>query len=114
VVSLEADGCEEVFDLAVPGLHNVVVSNIFAHNSGAIEQDADLVMFIYRGDIHEAEKGGVAKLVVAKQRNGPTGEVSVHLYDRAQRRDTRALWSRQASAARRGLPAGAGLPPTPL
>jgi replicative DNA helicase len=67
VVSLEADGCEEVFDLAVPGLHNVVVSNIFAHNSGAIEQDADLVMFLYRGDVHQPNDDPTARLIIAKQ-----------------------------------------------
>jgi hypothetical protein len=45
-------------------------------DSGSIEQDADLVMFIYRGDIYEPNTdNGVAKLLVAKQRNGPTGEV---------------------------------------
>ncbi|MBI2219729.1 MAG: replicative DNA helicase [Acidobacteria bacterium] len=47
--------------------------------SGALEQDADLVMFIYREDQYEKreENEGVASLIVGKQRNGPTGEVKL-------------------------------------
>jgi len=48
--------------------------------SGAIEQDADLVMFIYREDKvkKDSEKKGIAEIIVAKHRNGPTGEIELY------------------------------------
>ncbi|MDK2896185.1 MAG: replicative helicase [Candidatus Atribacteria bacterium] len=47
--------------------------------SGAIEQDADLVIFIYREDYYKANssKQGIAEIIVAKQRNGPLGTVEL-------------------------------------
>lgn len=47
--------------------------------SGSLEQDADLVMFIYRDEYYnpESEKRGIAEIVIAKQRNGPVGSVEL-------------------------------------
>ena len=47
--------------------------------SGSIEQDADVVMFIYREDYYEkeSERKGMADLLIKKHRNGPTGEVEL-------------------------------------
>jgi replicative DNA helicase len=77
VVSLEEDGVEEVFDLTVPGPHNFVADDLFVHNS--IEQDADMVAFIYRDEVYNPtdENKGLAELIIAKHRNGETGTVEM-------------------------------------
>jgi replicative DNA helicase len=75
--SIEADGEAEVYDLTVDRLHNFVCNGVLAHNS--IEQDADLVMFIYRDEYydHESEREGIADLIIAKHRNGGLGNVEL-------------------------------------
>jgi replicative DNA helicase len=78
VRSIEPDGEEEVYDLTVEGLHSFVADCIIPHNS--IEQDADLVMFIYRDEYYnpeESDQQGLAEVNLAKHRNGPTDMVKL-------------------------------------
>jgi len=48
--------------------------------SGSIEQDSDIVMFIYRDDVYnpETERKNIADIIVAKHRNGPVGTISLY------------------------------------
>jgi replicative DNA helicase len=58
--------------------------------SGAIEQDADLIGFIFRPHVYDpGEPAEVAELIVAKQRNGPTGTVILHFDHKLARFKTR-------------------------
>ncbi len=45
-----------------------------------IEQDSDIVMFIYRDDLYnqESERKNIADIIIAKHRNGPVGEISLY------------------------------------
>jgi len=75
ISSIESDGEDNVYDLTVEGLHNFVANDTISHNS--IEQDADIVMFIYREELYdkETDKKGIAEIHIAKHRNGPIGVV---------------------------------------
>ena len=75
--------------------------------SGAIEQDADLVMFLYRPEYYYGPTGkdgksleGVAELLVAKQRNGPTGKLDLYFHK---------VYTRFDSVSRDAEPSEAGV-----
>lgn len=55
--------------------------------SGSIEQDADIVAFIYREDVYDpdTDRKGIADLIIAKHRNGPVGTVHLRFFDRTAR-----------------------------
>ncbi|MGH3416680.1 MAG: DnaB-like helicase C-terminal domain-containing protein, partial [Actinocrinis sp.] len=77
VVTVEPSGEEPVFDLTVPGPSCWLADGVVTHNSGQIEQDSDLVMFIYREEYYDrdSERPGEADIIIAKHRNGPVGDV---------------------------------------
>jgi replicative DNA helicase len=61
--------------------------------SGAIEQDADLILFIYRDEVYNPgnpEKQGEAEIIIAKQRNGPTGPIKLTFLGKHIRFENRA------------------------
>ncbi len=76
--SITPDGETDVYDLTVPGPENFLANDLIVHNS--IEQDADVVLFIYRDEVYneETERPNQADVIVAKHRNGPTGSIALY------------------------------------
>jgi replicative DNA helicase len=76
VVAVGLEGEEEVFDMTVPGPASWLADAIVSHNSGALEQDSDLILLIYREEVYDKNttRKGIADIIIAKQRNGPIGD----------------------------------------
>src|SRR5207302_8493027 len=55
VVAIVPCGRDTVYDLVMPDTHNFVANGLVVHNSGELEQVADLVLFIYREDYYNPE-----------------------------------------------------------
>ena len=75
VTAIEPGGEEDVFDLTVPGPASWISDGIVSHNSGAIEQDADMILLIYREEVYDKNttKKGIAEIELVKHRNGEIG-----------------------------------------
>jgi replicative DNA helicase len=76
IAAIDPAGSADVYDLTVEELHNFVAADIVVHNS--IEQDADIVLFLYREGMHNQEVDkSLTQLIVAKNRNGPVRDIDL-------------------------------------
>jgi replicative DNA helicase len=75
ILTVEFVGDEDVFDITVPDTSCWLADSIVSHNSGAIEQDADMILLIYREEVYDRNttKKGIAEIDLVKHRNGEIG-----------------------------------------
>lgn len=82
---IERLGKAPAYDLTVGDLHNFCVDDILTHNSGALEQESDIVAFLYREGYYSRDGADptmagdptLTEFIIAKHRNGPTGTVKL-------------------------------------
>jgi replicative DNA helicase len=110
IVDIELIGEQPVYDATVLEHHNFVAEGLVLHNS--IEQDADIVGFIYRDEVYDEESPdkGIAELIIAKHRNGATGVVKLAFLNHLTKF---ANLARGSSGGGGGM-GGAGGNPTPV
>jgi replicative DNA helicase len=101
IVAIEPGRHEDVFDLTVPGPESWLADGIVSHNSGALEQDADVILFLYRARVYREdvppEEENIAEVIIGKQRNGPIGTVKVVFLPQYARFENAADQHRQSS-----------------
>jgi replicative DNA helicase len=75
IVAITPDGEEDVFDLTVPGPACWLADGVVSHNSGSLEQDADIILLIYREEVYDRNttRKGIAEIDLVKHRNGEIG-----------------------------------------
>jgi replicative DNA helicase len=75
VIAINPDGEEDVFDLTVPGPACWLADGVVSHNSGSLEQDADMILLIYREEVYDRNttRKGIAEIDLVKHRNGEIG-----------------------------------------
>jgi len=101
IVDVQLAGHEHVFDLTVPGPESWLADGIVSHNSGALEQDSDVILFLYRARVYREdvppEEENIAEVIIGKQRNGPTGTIKVVFLPQYARFENAADHHRQPS-----------------
>jgi replicative DNA helicase len=101
IVDVQPAGHEHVFDLTVPGPESWLADGIVSHNSGALEQDSDVILFLYRARVYREdvppEEENIAEVIIGKQRNGPTGTIKVVFLPQYARFENAADHHRQPS-----------------
>jgi replicative DNA helicase len=110
IVAIEPIGERDVYDATVDQHHSFVAEGLVLHNS--IEQDADIVGFIYRDEVYDEDSPdkGIAELIIAKHRNGATGVVKLAFLNHL----TKFANLARGTVGRPGGPGGPGGSPTPV